>query len=423
MNIKIPHIVQALCSEPLMILSNHLEPFIASCVFSDTKFVDNLTETAETHQGGGMIQVINVKSVTTNNSDIERGIFGYRDIANAINLGNADPKISAHVLYIKSPGGSVTGLAEVADIIHASEKPVYAYIDELGASAAYYLAAAATEIWTTPRSSLIGNIGSVVRTIDLTGILEKFGAKSIEVFGTDAVNKDLGFNDAKNGNPEKLRSLLVDPANNMFTSDLARYRPSLSKDFMDGAVHYSEAALQNGLVDHLGTFPDMLNAIATKLNNQQSIPPLGARGLPNQTNTMSVTKTVTMEVPETLSGAAKMFGAKIVDTPADANASAQATDTDTISAAAQATIDSLTQSKTDLQNSLNLANAKIDELTTAKNTAEASLVEANARITALSAENPAAARSEARQDASDAPAATQDDEIKLTMSDEFITIN
>lgn len=418
MNIKIPHIVQALCSEPLMILSNHLEPFIASCVFSDTKFVDNLTETAENPQGGGMVQVINVKSVTTNNSDIERGIFGYRDISNAINLGNADPKISAHVLYIKSPGGSVTGLAEVADIIHASEKPVYAYIDELGASAAYYLAAAATEIWTTPRSSLIGNIGSVVRTIDLTGILEKFGAKSIEVFGTDAVNKDLGFTDAKNGNPEKLRSLLVDPANNMFTSDLARYRPSLSKEFMDGAVHYSEAALQNGLVDHLGTFPDMLNAISLNLVSQK----------PNQTNTMS--KTVTMEVPEAIAGAMKVFGAKVVDTTADTNA----TNTDTANTptgghgattaeALTAQIEQLTAAASAKDLKISEAQATIDSLTTAKTTLEADLATANARITALSAENPAAARSEARQDASDAPAATQDDEIKLTMSDEFITLN
>jgi ClpP class serine protease len=234
MKFNIPDIVTALCSEPLMILSGHIEPFIATCVLSDTKFVENLSSKTDLQNTAKTLNVVNVQSVLSNNSNTDKGLFGYKDIAKALSLGNDDPSVAAHVMYIKSPGGSVTGLAELADLIHASPKPVYAYIDELGASAAYYIAAAATEIWTSTRSSLIGNIGSVIRTIDLNGILEKLGAKSIEVYGTDATNKDLGFTDAKNGNPEKLRKLLVDPANDMFTQDLKKYRPSLVRRFECG---------------------------------------------------------------------------------------------------------------------------------------------------------------------------------------------
>ncbi|CAM5200446.1 signal peptide peptidase SppA [Oligella ureolytica] len=55
------------------------------------------------------------------------------------------------------------------------DKPVYAYIDDIGASAGYYIAAAADEIYAN-RASIVGSIGVIsssfgfVDTIDSLGI-------------------------------------------------------------------------------------------------------------------------------------------------------------------------------------------------------------------------------------------------------------
>jgi ClpP class serine protease len=66
-----------------------------------------------------------------------------------------DPNVRAIVLDINSPGGGVFGVAEVADQIRAarSKKPVVAVANALAASAAYWIASAASEIVVTPSGS------------------------------------------------------------------------------------------------------------------------------------------------------------------------------------------------------------------------------------------------------------------------------
>lgn len=53
-----------------------------------------------------------------------------------------DPAIKAIILEIDSPGGQLAGVSELAAQIRAanSSKPVVAYISDMGASAAYWLA-------------------------------------------------------------------------------------------------------------------------------------------------------------------------------------------------------------------------------------------------------------------------------------------
>lgn len=72
----------------------------------------------------------------------------------------ADPEIATIVLAIDSPGGSVHGITELAGELRQArqQKPIIAVADPLAASAAYWLAAQATEIVLTP-SGYVGSIG------------------------------------------------------------------------------------------------------------------------------------------------------------------------------------------------------------------------------------------------------------------------
>jgi ClpP class serine protease len=107
--------------------------------------------------------------------DIIGPVFHYRNILTAIlgwpsaesialDLQKAldDPAVSSIVLNIDSPGGQAGGINELAGMIREAgeQKPVQAYIGDLGASAAYWLASSATKI-TVDATAQIGSIGVV----------------------------------------------------------------------------------------------------------------------------------------------------------------------------------------------------------------------------------------------------------------------
>ncbi len=85
----------------------------------------------------------------------------------------------AIVLRINSPGGSPVQSGYVYDEIRRlreeyPEKKVYAVISDVGASGAYYIAAAADEIYAN-RSSLVGSIGVIAGGFGFSEMLEKIG--------------------------------------------------------------------------------------------------------------------------------------------------------------------------------------------------------------------------------------------------------
>src|SRR5690606_21050022 len=85
----------------------------------------------------------------------------------------------AVVLRINSPGGSPVQSGYVYDEIKRlreeyPDKKVYAVISDIGASGAYYIAAAADEIYAN-RASLVGSIGVVAGGFGFTEAMEKIG--------------------------------------------------------------------------------------------------------------------------------------------------------------------------------------------------------------------------------------------------------
>ncbi|MCP4320014.1 MAG: S49 family peptidase, partial [Hyphomicrobiales bacterium] len=83
----------------------------------------------------------------------------------ATDFGTAmdDVSVECIVLDIDSPGGTVTGIAEFAELIKSAEKPVVAYVSGTGASAAYWIASAADAVIVNATAA-VGSIG-VVATI------------------------------------------------------------------------------------------------------------------------------------------------------------------------------------------------------------------------------------------------------------------
>lgn len=86
----------------------------------------------------------------------------------------------AVILRINSPGGSPVQAEMIYDEINRLRaqynKPVYAAIEDVGASAAYYIAAAADDIYVS-RSAIVGSIGVLTNQFGFVDLMDKLGVE------------------------------------------------------------------------------------------------------------------------------------------------------------------------------------------------------------------------------------------------------
>ena len=86
----------------------------------------------------------------------------------------------AVVLHIDSPGGSPVQSQRIHDELmrlrEQGDKPIIAVIEDVGASGAYYIAAAADEIVAAP-ASLVGSIGVVFASFGFEEAIERLGVE------------------------------------------------------------------------------------------------------------------------------------------------------------------------------------------------------------------------------------------------------
>ena len=91
-----------------------------------------------------------------------------------------EDEAKAVVIAINSPGGSPVQSSyiynEITRLKALHKKPVYAVISDIGASGAYYVAAAADEIYAN-ESSLVGSIGVTAAGFGFTGLIDKIGVE------------------------------------------------------------------------------------------------------------------------------------------------------------------------------------------------------------------------------------------------------
>lgn len=180
-----------------------------------------------------------------------------QDFAQAISA----PNVGAVLLVIDSPGGEVTGIHEFAQQIaaaRAGDTPVWAYVEGLGASAAYWLASAADRIVVDATAGL-GSIGVVMAVPDP----EKRTAKTIEIVSSQSPKKRP--NVATESGRQQLQTVVDDTAA-VFVADVAANRgiseDQVLADFGQGDIFIGQRAVDQGLADALGSFEGTLAELA-----------------------------------------------------------------------------------------------------------------------------------------------------------------
>ena len=177
----------------------------------------------------------------------------------AVRRATADGDVKSIMLHIDSPGGTVSGTAELAnDVRQANQrKPVFAHIEDVGASAAFWVASQARRITATPTSE-VGSIGTVAVVEDSS---EAAGAEGVKVHVISTGAFKGAFADGAPVTDEHLDYLkeLVGDLNKHFLAGVSRGRGlSIAKvrESADGRVFLAAEGQERGLIDAVGTIDD-----------------------------------------------------------------------------------------------------------------------------------------------------------------------
>lgn len=176
-----------------------------------------------------------------------------------------DRSIKGVILYADTPGGTVDGTMEAADLIASARgnKPVKAFTDGMVCSAGIWLVAGADEILISSNTNPIGSIGVVAAHIDVSKREEMYGRVITEITAGDYKRI------ASNYSPltKEGRAYIQGQLDHIYTSFLNHVGPmrGLSvndhQDWADGRVFLGSEAIDAGLVDGVSTMEDLINSI------------------------------------------------------------------------------------------------------------------------------------------------------------------
>ena len=233
------------------------------------------------------VAVINIEGTIVCGADSKENLFQQ---ANGITSGTimkqireaaADDSVKALVLRIDSGGGSATAAEEVGrELLRFKEqtkKPIVATMGNTGASAAYWIAACASDKIYANATTLTGSIGVYMPYMNTEELFKKIGITSDKI--KSGPYKDILTNDRPMTPEEKeILQNIVDEIYDQFVYTVSagrRMETSKVRAIADGRIYTGRQAKNIGLVDELGDYYDALAAAGTLAKIQ-----LGKDGLP-----------------------------------------------------------------------------------------------------------------------------------------------
>jgi signal peptide peptidase SppA len=178
----------------------------------------------------------------------------YGDIEKDLQAALASPDVKRIQLVVDSPGGQSSGLKRVADSLFAAreQKPITARVEDMSASAAYWLTCQASEISAGPLAAL-GSIGTYLVIPNFERLAKNIGIE-VEVFRTGSLKGAGVPGTALTPEQRGFYQELVDTLTQGFVADVARGRGvSVAKvqEWTSGRVWIGKEAMALGLCDTL----------------------------------------------------------------------------------------------------------------------------------------------------------------------------
>jgi len=192
--------------------------------------------------------------------DQECGPSGMETLMARLQQYDAMPEVQGHILEMDSGGGEATNIESAARVVASLQKPVIAWYNGMCASAAYYIACAADEIYASEETDEVGSIGAVVRFADMQPMWEKEGVKFHEIYADQSELKSLPIRKALEGEYDLLRNSAINPYAERFIQTVQEFRPGLTDtDAYKGRLYMTREAIEIGMIDGMATFSEVVS--------------------------------------------------------------------------------------------------------------------------------------------------------------------
>lgn len=184
------------------------------------------------------------------------GPVGMDTIGTYIKNADRNPDVDAIILDIDSPGGTVAGTAMLGNVIAETQKPIIAFVNELSASAAYWLASQCDLIIASDEKAQVGSIGVMMSFADVQPAYERMGVKFHDIVAPQSTDKNKLFRELQKGDYENYRETVLRPLADRFiaTAKEGRKGKITDESIFKGRVEFADNALKLGLIDSIGNF-------------------------------------------------------------------------------------------------------------------------------------------------------------------------
>jgi signal peptide peptidase SppA len=243
-------------NEPLLISSQELIAFVDQTA-NFKEFIEELYgKNPEPYEHGNNL-IVPIKGMIGKGLAPVEKLFGGFDLDDLEKTLEKANKYDAVIFYHNSPGGTVTGVPEMAERIRSLSTRTIAFTDSLMASASYWLGSAADELIVTP-SANVGSIGVYTVFPDYSKMLNKSGItvevikageeKGAGIYGTSLTDKQR----------ESIQNQVTE-IHAEFKNSVMKKRLFANIDDMEGQIFSGRQAATNNLATGIvGSFNELL---------------------------------------------------------------------------------------------------------------------------------------------------------------------
>lgn len=209
------------------------------------------------------IQKISVDSEITSSMINE---YNSNSVINQIKSAQKNNAVKAILLSVNTPGGGVYESYELYRALKDSGKDVYVSMKKQATSGGYYISTTAKKIFATNEETITGSIGVIMSYVSFQKFMEDHGIKYERVSSGDqkaVVNNYMNMSE----DTKKIYQELNRESYERFVDVVAAGRnidKEKVKELADGRIYSAKQALDNGLIDKIGTENELIETIASE---------------------------------------------------------------------------------------------------------------------------------------------------------------
>jgi protease-4 len=206
--------------------------------------------------------------ITRSGTSFPPGSVGARaeEVVDQIERADADDAAEALLVRLNTPGGAVVPSDDIRRAVADFEGPTLAYAEDTCASGGYWIATGCDEIWSH-ESSLVGSIGVIASRVNATELADRLGLSYERIAAGEYKDAGLPLKEFRPEDREYLQGI-ADRYYDQFVEKVTDREDLDAEEVRDteARVYLGTDAIEEGLVDRVGTRSDVEDALAERLS-------------------------------------------------------------------------------------------------------------------------------------------------------------